>query len=184
MFAPSIENTLLFQWPALPPCQTQWVCFYTLSAPLGPMSFPRPIPSRPYCQPHLCLCGVWHVPRHFRCPVNCWMDESVFKIRNYHSNCVDKNTEEVPGMIRQLQVTDFFSRRDTHTPHRAGCLAVLDSPHMTLQQQLGGPGSWHVTPWDYGFLCVAHLVVFFQQELSSWPAPYTTVKTWARFDSN
>lgn len=122
------------------------------------------IPSGPYCQPHLCLFGV-HVPWHFRCPMNCWMNASVFKSRNYHFNCVDKNTEEVPGMIKQLQVTDFFSRKDTHTPHRAGCLPILDSPHVTPQQELGGPGSWHITPWDYGFLYVAHLVVFFQQEV-------------------
>ena len=140
--------------------------------------FPEANTIRTILSTSTCLCGVWHVPWHFRCPMNCWMNESVFKRRNHHSNCVDKNTEEVLGMIRQLQVTDFFSRKDTHTPHRAGCLSVLDSPHVTLQQQLRGPGSWHITPQDYGFLYVAHLVVFFQQKLSSWAAPYPTVKTW------
>lgn len=78
--------------------------------------FPEANTIRTILSTSTCLCGVWHVPWHLRCPMNCWMNESVFKSRNHHSNCVDKNTEEVLGMIRQLQVTDFFSRKDTQSP--------------------------------------------------------------------
>lgn len=59
------------------------------------------------CLTYLCICSVWsRHPWHFRCTVNCWMNESLSKGRNDYSRAVDNRAEEVPGGDKWLQTTD------------------------------------------------------------------------------
>lgn len=109
--------------------------------------------------------------------------------RNYHFNRVDSNTEEVPGVIKQPQTTDFFSRKDTgflratafHTYTQRG--RVLSCPRWpTHNFPVGtvGPRSMTDTlPWLCQWFSILGLILWFPfsrkadlchtERLRAWP---------------